>query len=115
MRTGSLIATVGVILAVAKIIFTWMSVLVMTANRVISLAVPAVVLIAIKGGSGLGTLSIPAKSRMSPLFVATMPIPLVQSWELPPPRLTSMSHLFSVYTFKPSRTFRSVGFGSAPP
>src|SRR5512135_1172558 len=79
IMAGSLKAMVGVILAVAKIIFTWVSVLVITAKRVTSLPVPAVVLTAMNGGSGLGTVSIPAKSRISPLLVATIPIPLAQS------------------------------------
>src|SRR5919198_6763988 len=85
MRTGSLMAMFGVQRQSTIAIFTWVSVLVMMQKRVISLAVPAVVLMARKGGIGLVDLLTPSKSRMLPPLPMTRPTPLAQSWELPPP------------------------------
>ena len=53
-------ATFGVTRQSTMAIFTWVSVLVMMQKRVISLAVPAVVLIATKGGIGLVDLFTPS-------------------------------------------------------
>ena len=107
-------ATFGVQRQSTIAIFTWVSVLVMMQKRVISEAVPAVVLIATNAGIGLVVLFTPSKSRMLPPLPMTMPIPLPQSWEEPPPREMMASQPLSWYTFTPSCTFLSVGFGSAP-
>src|SRR6185369_10297262 len=114
IRTGSLMAMFGVQRQSTMAIFTWVSVLVMIQKRVISEAVPAVVLMARNGGIGLVDLLTPSKSRMWPPLPITRPTPLAQSWELPPPSDTIPSHLLSWYTFTPAWTFLSVGFGSAP-
>ncbi len=53
ISSGSLMAMFGVQRQSTIAIFTWVSVLVMMQKRVISLAVPAVVLMARKGGIGL--------------------------------------------------------------
>lgn len=60
ISSGSLMATLGVQRQSTRAIFTWVSVLVMMQKRVISLAVPAVVLIARKGGMGLLVLFSPS-------------------------------------------------------
>jgi len=60
MRTGSLMATVGVQRQSTMAIFTWRDRSVMMQNRVISEPVPAVVLMATKGGKGLADLSTPS-------------------------------------------------------
>src|SRR6266567_1470259 len=95
IRTGSLMAMFGVQRQSTMAIFTWVSVLVMMQKRVISEAVPAVVLMARNGGIGLVDLLTPSKSRMWPPLPITRPIPLPQSWELPPPSETMPSHLLS--------------------
>src|SRR6185369_1577420 len=111
---GSLMAMFGVQRQSTMAILTCVSVLVMMQKRVISEAVPAVVLMARKEGIGLVDLLTPSKSRILPPLPITSPTPLPQSWELPPPRETMPSHLFSWYTFTPAWTFLSVGLGSAP-
>ena len=76
-------------------IFTWRLVSVIMQKRVISEAVPAVVLMAIMGHMGFEDLSIPSYSRMFPPLEATSPMPLAQSWEEPPPREMMESQAFS--------------------
>ena len=95
IKSGSLMAMFGVQRQSTMAILTWVSVLVMMQKRVISEAVPAVVLIARNGGIGLVDLLTPSKSRILPPLPITMPTPLPQSWELPPPRVTIPSHLLS--------------------
>src|SRR6266702_4214253 len=95
IKSGSLMAMFGVQRQSTMAIFTWVSVLVMMQKRVISEAVPAVVLMARKGGIGLVDLLTPSKSRMLPPLPITIPTPLPQSWELPPPRETMPSHFCS--------------------
>src|SRR5512138_2192332 len=70
MSTGSLIATFGVQRQSTIAIFTCVLVFVMMQKRVISLAVPAVVLIATNGGIGFLVLLMPSRSRTFPPFVA---------------------------------------------
>ena len=89
-------ATFGVTRQSTMAIFTCVSVLVMMQKRVISLAVPAVVLIARNGGMGFVDLLTPSNSRMSPPPEIIRPMPLPQSCELPPPRETMPSHLLSL-------------------
>jgi len=60
ISSGSLMATFGVTRQSTIAIFTWLLVLVMMQNRVISLAVPAVVLMAMKGGIAFLDLSTPS-------------------------------------------------------
>src|SRR5512146_3222418 len=88
MSSGSLMAMFGVQRQSTMAIFTWVSVLVMMQKRVISEAVPAVVLMATNAGIGLVDLLMPSKSRILPPLPMTRPTPLAQSWELPPPRET---------------------------
>src|SRR5574338_1074350 len=91
ISSGSLIATFGVQRQSTIAIFTCVLVFVMMQNRVISLAVPAVVLMARNGGMGFLLLSTPSYSRMFPPFAATMAIPFAQSCALPPPSETIAS------------------------
>ena len=95
ISSGSLMAICGVTLQSTMAIFTLREVSVIIQNLVISDAVPAVVLTAIRGTMGLEDLSTPSKSAIFPPLAATRPIPFAQSWEEPPPREMMESHWFS--------------------
>src|SRR5476649_500397 len=79
ISSGSLIEICGVTRQSTMAILTFRSVSVMIQKRVISDAVPAVVLIAISGIISLLDLSIPSKSFILPPLAAMRPMPLAQS------------------------------------
>ena len=84
----------------------------MMQKRVISLAVPAVVLMARKGGIGLVDLLTPSKSRMLPPLRDHQADALAAVVGAAAAEGDDQSHSFFLYTFTPSWTFLSVGFGT---
>src|SRR5476651_339479 len=94
IKSGSLIEICGVTRQSIIAILTLRSVSVIIQKRVISDAVPAVVLIAINGIMSLMDLSTPSKSLILPPLEAIRPMPLAQSCDDPPPRETMALQLF---------------------
>ena len=84
-----------------------------TAARVVSLPVPAVVGIAISRGSFAWTLSIPPSLDRCVLGLAILtPTALAQSMLEPPPKPIMQSHLLSLYMASASSTVSVVGLAT---
>ena len=114
INIGSLKETNGMFRQETTTNFKWVSSLLITAWRVNSEPVPAVVLTAISGGRGLLKVSIPANLVMSSPLVRIIPIPFPQSWEEPPPTVMIESHPWAKYSSLPALMLRIFGFGSTP-
>ena len=109
---GSTRATLGAILMSRMFSFSWASVSVMTASKVTSLPVPAVVGTAIRGTMGCSSTAGVAQVRILPPLASRVPTALAVSMELPPPMAIMPSMPCSRANSAPAMQWMSRGLGT---